>query len=284
MKKKYLIVITALIVVVLAATLLARRAPSTAVPTSQARHSYVAMGDSVAAGVGLSGDSDSSACDRTNQSYPQQVASALTYKLTNLACSGATLPEGILGSQDVNQLAVAPQITRLLALPKPDVVTLTVGANDTHWTTIIASCYSSVCGGDAQTATVNADLTTVSTNLSSTLGQIQTSYGAGVPKVLVTGYHQVFPGVGVATCSDLTGIDASELAWGRQLQTRLNDTIIQAVKKYSIARYVAVDFSGHELCTANPWVQGLSDQQPYHPTQAGQAEFARKILTAIKAY
>jgi hypothetical protein len=71
---------------------------------------YTALGDSVAAGIGLNDPSDSSACDRTEQSYPNQLAKLQNYEMTNLACSGAKLTNGILQSQEINKLSLTPQL------------------------------------------------------------------------------------------------------------------------------------------------------------------------------
>lgn len=246
-------------------------------------NSYVALGDSIAAGVGLENYSDSSACDRTNQSYPNLVAHSLNLKLINLACSGATLPLGILDKQDVNQLAVSSQLDQLFSQPRPDLITLTVGANDIEWTTFIEKCYTGECGNADDSATVNELLATLSINLQNSLSQIQSHYKTAVPRVILTGYHQVFP-AGTATCSDLNGIDPSELAWGRQQQASLNNTISTVASMYSFARYAPINFSGHELCTADSWVQRISANDPYHPTDAGQAEYARQVINADKLF
>jgi len=34
------------------------------------------------------------------------------------------------------------------------------------------------------------------------------------------------------------------------------------------------DFAGHQLCTPQPYVQGLNDAAPFHPTAAGQLAIA----------
>jgi lysophospholipase L1-like esterase len=245
--------------------------------------SYVALGDSVAAGVGLKTDSDSSACDRTNESYPNLVAEALHYKLTSLACSGATLPAGISGSQDVNQLPVMPQLQALFGRPKPDLISLTIGANDAQWTSVIAKCYTAVCGSAEDASAVTANLAMVTTNLQLLLSQISDHYSGPPPRVVITGYHQVFPETVSAGCSDLSGIDATELSYGRQLQSQISASLQAAVASYSFVKYVPVDFAGHELCSHDPWVQGLADKQPYHPTADGQREFSRAIVGALKA-
>lgn len=251
-------------------------------PDNSVNHKlYVALGDSVAAGVGLKYNSDSSACDRTNQSYPNQLAAMRQLNLKNAACSGATLPNGILGAQNVNKLTLPSQLQLLFSVTKPALISLTVGANDIQWTDLLAKCYSSVCGTEEDTAVVNSRFTSLQTNLQLVLQQIHDHFGARPPEVVVTGYHQVFPVTILNGCSDLTGIDSTELAWGRQLQSQLSQTIQQTVTGYSFAVYIPISFKGHELCTANPWVQGLTDSQPYHPTSDGQAAYASQINNAL---
>lgn len=286
MKKYFIGAIVVAALVLVAIVLLRDSGNSSTVTSTKPTKLYVAMGDSVAAGVGLKDDSDASACNRTNQAYPNQVAATLHYTVKNLACSGATLSAGILGKQDVNNLLVTSQLQQLFLRPKPDLVTLTIGANDAHWTSLLTKCYTAVCGTTADQAAVVADLATVSSNIRSALTQIQAHYGSTPPRVIVTGYHQVFPSanVNVSNCSDVTGIDAAELAWGRQLQSSIDETIKQATSSFSFVSFAAIQFAGHELCTPDSWVQGLADKQPYHPTQAGQAAFARSIIQMVKAF
>ncbi len=280
--KKYVIGCVVIAVVAVAALSAVGNHGKATAPKVSSQGSYVALGDSVAAGVGLKYDSDSSACNRTNQAYPDLVANRLNYTLRNIACSGATLPEGILGKQDVNDLLVQAQLQQLFDQSKPKLITLTIGANDAKWTDILRKCYTSECGSVDDTAAVQASLETVTTNLRSMLNQIGQHYAGSLPLVIVTGYHQVFPATVSATCTDLNGINASELAWGRQLQTSINNSLEAAVKG-STATFVPMNFSGHELCTTDPWVQGLGDNQPYHPTAVGQAAFATQIISAIRA-
>ena len=255
---------------------------TTAVPMK----SYLALGDSVAAGVGLATDSDSSACNRTDESYPQQVAKILDLRLLNLACSGATLTVGITGPQTVNKLLLAPQLDRLFADKQPDLISLTVGANDADWTTVIAACYISVCGSDADKAVVQAKLVVMANNLGAALSRIGVRYspnhrGVNRPRIVVTGYHQVVPAAPISNCPDLAGIDSNEQSYIRQLQSDLSSTTKSVVSRYSFAQFADADFSGHELCTKDPWVQGLRDKQPYHPTAAGQIAYAAQIIKQV---
>jgi lysophospholipase L1-like esterase len=257
-------------------------AASTGQPAAKAGPAYAALGDSVAAGVGLAEYSDASACDRTKQAYPGQLAAKQHYQVTNLACSGATFAAGLNGSQDVNRLPVTAQITQLFGQPKPALVSITAGANDLRWTELLQRCYMATCGTAADKAALNAGLQTVAAGLRTTLGQIQNKYGTAPPRVLVTGYYQIFPQQAAAGCSDLSGIEQGELAWARSVQTSLNDTLRTTAAAFPFAGFVPVSFEGHELCTADPWLQGLTDKQPFHPTEAGQANIAKNLEATLK--
>jgi hypothetical protein len=103
-------------------------------------------------------------------------------------------------------------------------------------------------------------------------------YQTPLPHVIV-----VFP-LSSINCSDLSGINVSELGWGRQQQVDLNNALEQIVSHFSYARFATIDFAGHELCTSDPWVQGLNDSAPYHPTDAGQVEFANQVIAANETY
>lgn len=243
---------------------------------------YIALGDSVAAGVGLENYSDSSACDRTNQSYPNLVASKLNYSLHSVACSGATTQNGLLGSQDVNQLSVDPQIKAVLTKKAPALISMTIGANDANWTSFIQKCYTGECGSDEDTAAVTASLGTASDNLTQALNQIKTAYPSKTPRVILTGYYKLFPSDPTESCTEISGIDASELAWINQLQDDINTSLQTVASQFDFAIYVPISFAGHELCTSDSWIQGLGAKAPYHPTDAGQTAIADQIVQTLK--
>lgn len=250
-------------------------------PAADNRGWYVALGDSVAAGIGVGNYVDTSACDRSDAAYPVVLAKQRALRLTSLACSGATVPAGLVGRQVVNRLALTAQLTTLFAQPAtPQLITITVGANDVNWTDILRTCYTTTCGSAADQQAIAADLHKMSTYVQTALQRIRTHYAQSPqpPAIVLAGYYQVFPMTPVKGCSDLTGIDANELAWGRQFQTDLNEAVNQAAEAVTDVSFTSADFTGHELCTADPWVQSLTDARPYHPTAAGQRAIATKIM------
>lgn len=241
---------------------------------------YIGLGDSVAAGVGLLTASDSSTCDRTEESYPALLAAKMQYQLRNLACSGATIGSGISGPQEVNQLELASQLDTLSGT-HPSVVTLTIGANDVGWLEALGQCYRATCGTPSEQFALEARMDTLRMSLGTVLEAIR-ARTPETTQVIVVGYYRVFPD-GMASCTDLTGIDANELAWGQQVQDDLNTILKQTVEASSTATaYVEADFRGHELCTSESWVQGLADTAPYHPSEAGQAAIAHALEDYLK--
>jgi lysophospholipase L1-like esterase len=286
MKSRHVITLVILILVIIGAGYLfgryhGQKSPVVSGPTVAG--SYIALGDSVAAGLGLKTYSDSSACDRTEESYPHLVAANLNLNLTSFACSGATTQAGLIGSQTVNQLDVKAQQTQAFALSRPTLISATIGANDLGWTDLFKKCYVSTCGTDADTALVTTRLASMSANLKTFLTNVQTRYGATPPHVILTGYYQIFPAT-KPTCPSLSSFDDSELAWTRAQQTRLNGAISEAVSGFGFAKYASVDFTGHELCTPNPWIQDTQSVAAFHPTIDGEPAFASAIERANASF
>jgi lysophospholipase L1-like esterase len=100
---------------------------------------------------------------------------------------------------------------------KPDIITITIGANDARWTEIITKCYLSTCGDTQDLVSIKQSLATISDNLHSTLQKIEQQYPKNPPKVYVTGYYQVFPETVPAECTDLQNISENEIQQGRTL-------------------------------------------------------------------
>jgi lysophospholipase L1-like esterase len=249
-------------------------------PVAVKKQVYIALGDSVAAGYGLTADpNDITDCGRGNSAYPNVVARKLNLKLQWRACSGATTSEGILGAQPLDDTQLKPQVSNLPATP-PKLISITIGANDIHWTDIIGRCYSDVCGTAADTTAVEQFRSTLDLNLRTVLDAIQTRYDRYEPRVVVTGYYQVFPATDVPGCTELTNVTTDERSWWRDQENELNQSIQLAVQDYSFVRFVPVNFDGHELCATDSWIQDATSAGAFHPTGDGQAAIAKAVLGA----
>lgn len=231
---------------------------------------YVAMGDSVAAGAGLD-PHPANSCDVSPLGYPGVVASDHHLTLVDLACAGATVPAGITGPQG----RYPSQLARLFAAGDPEYVTITIGGNDINWDPAIQDCYQTNCGPDSLPSWLTADEQTLKSNLEGVLSDIGSHYPIP-PTVILTGYEQLYTADYV--CADEKGENPAVLAQaGAAVGDSLDNTIEQAAAGFSFAKFAQPDFAGHELCTPDPWVQGLTDPAPYHPTAEGQQEFAAVV-------
>ncbi len=252
---------------------------ATSSPTaSRGGGTYVALGDSVAAGLGLS--TAKTACGRSNLGYPEIAAASLGLTVTHIACSGATMTSGVLAPQSVAGVTTS-QLDQLLHMPQPKLITATVGANDLQWTKLLAQCYRSTCGTEADTQAADAKLKTLGENLDQMLTKIQSRYTKNTPKVILTGYYQVLP-ADKTGCPKIDELTDSEINWWHQQETKLNQTIKQASERYNFASFAPVDFTGHDICKRqnDSWVQTLGSDAPFHPTETGQSVMAGSIVKA----
>lgn len=257
-----------------------------ATQTSQAlsqRPSYVALGDSVAAGAGLplssSASSEDQLCLRSSQAYPYKIAAKLRTTVTQLACSGAKVDEGIYGTQTIGERYVSAQLPQAFNNGTPELMTITIGANDARWTSFIKQCYAYECGKTIDTIRAKAYRADLRVELFRALYKIKAMSNGIPPKVLLSGYYTPFTRLG---CTDMDGrITVSENQWLRDQTANLNQAIKSVIQYFSFASYVPVSFSGHEICSPSPWIQDFNDSAPLHPTAAGQTALSRAYLSAL---
>ena len=282
--KKFLLAITAVAVLVGTTGVVLHFRNHPPLPAASGR--YVALGDSVAAGLGLdtknnaSSRSTANPCGRTNESYPTFIAKTLKLQLTSYACSGATTAN-LTGPNNVTSPALPAQLDAVFAsdLATPKLITLTIGANDAHWAELIRACFSDDCTASRYVALADSYLNTLSANLASALDGIKTRSHGTPPTVVVTGYYSPAS----SDCNqNFKAITPAEIAWVQNESSKLNTVIKEAAAQQNFTKYVAIDFGDHSICSRTPWVQGLLDPAPLHPTVAGQTVIANSIVAALQ--
>ena len=244
------------------------------VQSSAISGTYAALGDSVAAGAGLS--SNDSVCGKSTDAYPYIVAATTGLTLTHTACTGAKADEGIYDSQTRNSTTLDSQLDQAFANGTPDLITLTIGANDTRWTQFIRQCYYIRCGYSLDTARFNTYLADLKLELNVIMAKISTLSNGNPPQVIVTGYYNPLSSTSCAATNNLT---SAEVSWLRSRTNSLNSAIRGTVGKYSFADFAPANFSGHDICSADSWIQSLDDPVPFHPTAAGQQTIAKAVIT-----
>jgi PKD repeat protein/lysophospholipase L1-like esterase len=303
-------------------------------------HNYVALGDSVAAGEGIGYNYEWSAsahkwvastspsywewdtltqdagCHQTIAGYPHALSQSLGAGLTDLACTGASVADGLFRPKDGQrgaqlgsaQYADADAPARRYDDAQPDIVTLTVGADDISFADKVGACYTvslwslqGSCGGNEDRSELARALTRQTTDLRRALTEIRNrGQAAGrIPVVAVTQYYNPFPAsyptdsgcvdINPARRAGIT-LTSDEMTYLQGGLKKLNDNIASVAHEFRNVVVVAPPsgFVAHRWCTDNPWVYGPSlrvgfntSSAPFHPTPEGQQAIADNIASVL---
>ena len=116
-----------------------------AVGPSRTDVSVVVIGDSTAAGIGNSPlpkpTAQDKACRRSSDAYALALQSAAQVKVLNLACSSATIADGLLGPQEAGSITLPPQVGVLQSVQSVSLVIVSIGANDVGWSDFMRYCF-----------------------------------------------------------------------------------------------------------------------------------------------
>lgn len=232
-----------------------------------AQSSYAAMGDSIAAGFGLA-NTGILPCGRSTSAYPHKVAQQQNMSLNHLACSGATT-ENVLNSQ----------LDQAFAGGTPDLITITVGANDMEWARFLRKCVTSTCGAREDSAETKTLRTSLEQRYRDIFSEIQRRSGGIPPRVIITGYSNPISNY----CKGRQDrVSNKEINWLNSQRNALNKTIRKAAVSYKFVKYASTNFNGHALCAPDSWVQQLGDNGALHPDEQGQQLIANSVQKVLK--
>jgi lysophospholipase L1-like esterase len=259
---------------------------STAAAAGDETLTYVALGDSSAAGPLIPSQDPQLLCLRSDHNFPQVVAARLGATLTDVTCSGATTAD--LAGKRFG--IIAPQFDALT--PDTDLVTLSMGANDMDLGTAVLSCVNLAppplglscakrftAGG---TDELKARATATAPKIAAALQEIARRSPRAA--VLVTGYGTYtrpggcWPSVPLHP-ADADYVQASFGALSDMLATQAAAVDVPFVE----LRDATV---GHDMCAA-PSARFYEPLVPasggviYHPNARGMAAFADLVLDAV---
>ena len=267
-------------------TALAGRAPLPAVPPAPGpptpRVQVVVMGDSTAAGIGNPRPAHPSrldrACQRSAGTYAVDLGEINNWLVRNLACSGATIPGGILGPQPLGaatapaQFAVAKQATHA------SYVIVSIGADDLGWSALLQLCtVTTTCDDSASTAYFQQRLASFTVGYYELLRRLAAL--PSNPAVLVNLYYDPFDTS--QHCLDGVGLTPAKERALTGLLNALNSVLANGARATGLIA-VRPDFTGHALCDPEPYVQGLRGRAPFHPTLAGELAIALADAQALQ--
>jgi len=250
-----------------------RPIPAASGPT-QTDVQAVVLGDSTAAGLGgpplTDAAPDDTACQRSSIAFAETLARVNEWNVDNLACSGATIDEGILGAQLVGDQRIAPQLAVAKRASAAEVVIVNVGANDMRWSSLVFLCAASTsCDNRALTALFQRSLDDFTQDYYEMLRQL--SAIPGDPLVLINRYYAPFDPT--LDCLEPLGLTSEKLVVLLDRLDALNDVLTAGAEAFG-HRTVQPDFTGHELCTDQSYVQGPDDPAPLHPNARGHLVIA----------
>jgi lysophospholipase L1-like esterase len=234
----------------------------------------VVMGDSTAAGAGLpwppGANSATRDCGRSSDSYADDLSLANGWKVLNLACNSATISQGLLGPQTQGGQVLQPQIAEAERATQASAIIVSVGADDLNWAATVEYCaVTPNCNDRATTAYFQQQLASFSKNYLDLLTRLAAL--PSHPQVIINRYYDPFGTLpGCLTRAGLTAANLKTLT--SRLQT-LNQVLAQGAAQFGFSS-PQPDFSGHQLCTPQPYVQGLGEAAPFHPTVLGQLAIA----------
>lgn len=254
------------VLTVLAAPTLALAAPAQAAPGDR----YVALGDSYSSGLGTREYyQDSGDCKRSPRAYPRLLADQKGLNLDFAACQGAT-----------TRSVLSSQISHLTADTR--YVTVSAGGNDAGFSHVITQCakpWPATCGKEMD----NAEKF-IRTELPAKVDDLYRQIQSRAPRarVVVVGYPLLFMG---KTCNLGTRISVAEQNRLNGVAHLLADTLrtrVQAFPGFFFADS-RNKFTGHAVCAAEEWINGLSNPVPdsFHPNVAGQRAYSELISGAL---
>ena len=235
----------------------------------------VVIGDSTAAAMGNPIAANATpldrACGRSGESYAADLAAVNNWNVLNLACSGATVQNGLLGAQVLGNGQVAPpQLAEAARATHAKVIIVSVGADDVQWSIMTRLCVAStVCNDKVSAAFFSKQIGDFTRSYYDLLGDLAGLPGS--PRVLVNQYYSPF-GADLR-CLARHGITAAKEKVLAARLGQLNAVLAQGAETFGFG-VTDPSFTGHELCTADPYVQGPGDPAPLHPTAAGELAIA----------
>jgi hypothetical protein len=241
----------------------------------------VVLGDSTAAGAGLPLMTRPSGadrgCGRSADSYAEDLAMANGWKAVNLACDSATIRQGLLAPQQRAGVQIPAQIAAASQIKNPSVVIVSVGADDLQWSDILAVCaVSARCDNRATAAFFQQKLAAFSTAYLQLL--IQLGSLPGHPTVIINRYYDPF-GADIG-CIVRQGLTTAKIRTLNTWLTALNQVLAKGAAQSGFLS-TQPSFAGHQLCSPQPYVQGLGAAAPFHPTTLGQLAIALADQAAL---
>ncbi|MGW1198043.1 SGNH/GDSL hydrolase family protein [Streptomyces sp. NPDC002536] len=262
---------------------------------------YVALGDSYAAGAGVPAQS-AGLCMRSSRNYGHIVAETLARDASSAAsvssykdvtCAAAKVGALTSTQTDAGIPVNGPQLDAVTR--DTGLVTLTIGGNnlgttDLGFVDVVAVCatlsvtnpFGAPCR-DHYGDTLDKRLDAAAPQLAAALQRIHAK--APRAKVLVPGYPAVLPD-DARTCLFKMPATTGDLTYLRSVIGKLND-MVSTTATANGATYVDTlsATKGHDACSSDRWIEGILPTKPalsLHPNATGERVMADAVMKALR--
>lgn len=239
------------------------------VASSNAHPTLVGIGDSYTSGAGnepYTSESEATGCNRSRSAYPAVAATALQLDAVNYACSGATT--------DAFTSSFKSEPAQTSRIGDAKAVVFTIGGND-------VGALNTIAGGD---------LSGIPAKLQALPAKLNTAYDAvkaAAPhsEIFAVTYPDIFP-------TDDTVYQACRPAALQNVALSDLHSAVASLNRVIKATAVAngihvVDASdvlaGHDICSRDSWVTGLTSSEPLHPNVNGQKAIGTAVANDVQA-
>ena len=283
-----IVVVVVAIVVGLAAALTSSGPERVAEPVPEPPPRQVHLGDSFAAGTGITPLVEDSpfTCQRSEENFGRLIARRNGYALTDVSCAGAWT--GSL--YEAQYEGVAPQLDAVT--PDTDVVTMMLGGNDDGlYSTLVGDCRKAAAT-DPTGAPCRAELgmgpvRSISREIRPAVERALRDIRARAPRatVLIAGYPWLAPQR--RSCRPALALADGDIGYVRRMQARLNAAIASAARA---AGAVFVDMAGqstgHDPCrpAGTRWIEPMVGSDApivMHPNADGQRALADAVAATL---
>lgn len=216
--------------------------------------SYVALGDSFAAGAGAAPAQDT--CLSSALAYPRLIAAVARMDLTMAACAGATM-------------ATVTDIQLPALKASTDYVTVQAGGNDIEFAPVFNLCMlpqnDAVC-----LAKVGQETAKLNRSFVDGARELYLAIRAKAPnaRLIVVGYPRLFNGT---NCNAGVEYSPAEQQAMNAAVDLLNRRLRQAASSVG-ARFAnpTTAFANHAWCARRSWINGPEHPVGFHPNALGQ--------------
>ncbi|MBW4061705.1 hypothetical protein HJC99_04010 [Candidatus Saccharibacteria bacterium] len=261
----------------------------------------VTAGDSVLAGkglnFGLNPDHLTSMCGRSPEAPATAIQKTIQsvlpgFGVENIACSSATIHEGMLGDQRGHpsmELLQYPQLSLIESLPNVKFVFLSIGADDVEWGSQIIKCFMVANCEPLVRPQFESELTAFRDEYRQFLDRLKIQLDKldhEVAVVVNTMYNPFDPSVACpGIVAHVNGqkyqLSRANIDFLLGVRSELNTVLADGAQNHGFI-VANPDFSGNALCDKLPYVQDVnSGSGAFHPNQLGALWIAATDLAAV---